>query len=170
MKEAHFSFSAETLYKFTRYFKEAFAISMVGFYSPSDAIRNRHYSKVYANDWALASAVCCGESIDSTRLFENMIFIQLLRQGNTLSYFCTAKGHEIDFVARDPDGEIHLYQVCYELCATAREREIRPIVDSFTYLKAASATIVTAYNEEIITVDSVTITVVPAWKWLLNSL
>ena len=97
-----------------------------------------------------------------------MVFVELQRRGNALSYYRTRQGHEVDFVARDANGGMHLYQVCYEISQESQKRELRSLVESYDFLKAKSATIVTANNEELLTLGSNVIRIVPAWKWFLG--
>ncbi|MCK5154396.1 MAG: ATP-binding protein [Spirochaetales bacterium] len=169
MKKINFSFSIETLYKYLSYLSDAFMIRTVEFYSESQKIRARNYKKVYCIDWALASAVSRGAGVDKTRALENIVYIELCRRGYKISYYKTREGHEIDFVAQDKSGSIEIYQVSYSLeKEDVQKRESRAIEVSVNFLKAQKATIITVYEEYLLKGEKIDISVVPAWKWLLE--
>jgi predicted AAA+ superfamily ATPase len=167
-------FSAETLYKYMHYLQEAYMLFSVEFFSPSERVRSQNYRKVYSVDWALADAIVPAEGVDPTRQFENLVYLELRRRGYGLSYYRTQQGHEVDFVAvrkRGRSVERELYQVCYTLeDPEVRKRELRALTQSAVHLKATRSRIITFNNEETIDVDGLIVDVVPAWKWLLNSL
>jgi uncharacterized protein len=173
LTDAGIGFSTPTLYKFLYYLEEAFMVFPVPFYSRSEKIKNRNYMKIYAVDWALADAVSTSGPVGITRRLENAVFMELLRRGNTVSYYRTEKeGYEIDFVAHskhNPHAPPDLIQVCYDLGnAETRTREMRAITASAGFLGAQSATIVTLDSEETADTGGVRIRVVPGWKWLLE--
>jgi uncharacterized protein len=166
-------FSAETLYRYLHYLQEAYMLFSVEFFSTSEKVRSQNYRKVYAVDWALADAVVPAEGVDLTRQFENMVYLELRRRGYGLSYYRTRQGHEVDFVAVQKRGRStarELYQACYTLDEPdVRQRELRAIIQTANYLKATRSRIITFNSEETITVEGVSVEVVPAWKWLLGS-
>ncbi len=171
MRSNGISISQEKGYKYLSFLEEAYLIFKISFYSQSEKIRNRNHDKIYVVDWNLAnciSSIC----IDITRIFEDLIFIELRRRGLKISYYKTREGYEIDFVTQDKYGKQQpdLYQVSYELSSEeVLEREIRSIVKSYKFLNAKSATIITHSENKVIKIDDeITINVIPAWKWLLN--
>lgn len=60
-------------------------------------------------------------SKDQGKLFENLVYTELLKQGFEIYYF--NKDFECDFIAQK-DGKIYAFQVCYELNIHNLEREI----------------------------------------------
>lgn len=171
MMEAGLQVSGETLYRYLHHLEEAFMLVAVPFYSKSEKVRNRHYRKVYAIDWALADSVTPGEGINLSRRFENLVYVELRRRGHDIYYYRTRKGYEIDFVAvprkRRAAGR-RLFQVCYRFGdPEVRRRELRGIAETLGFLEIAEATVLTANEEESLTVDGHRVSVVPAWRWLL---
>lgn len=164
-------FSAETLYRYMHYLKEAYLLFNVEYYSPSEKIRGQNYRKVYAVDWALADALVPAEGIHPTRQFENLIYIELRRRGYDISYYHTRQGYEVDFVVTDRKkgtGRPEFYQACWTLEShEVRERELRAIAKAAAFLKAESCRIITFNEEETVECDGFKIEMVPAWKWLL---
>lgn len=170
MKNDNFPISSAKAYNYLKYLEDAFIIFPVHFYSMSEKIRRSNYTKIYAIDWKLADTIATGGSIDITRQFENMIYLELRRRNNTISYFKTRDNYEIDFVAQNKNDKTHpdLYQVCYDISSPETlERETRAIEKSFEYLNAKSATIITLSDEKPIKSKNININIIPAWKWML---
>jgi len=172
MTEAGLQVSGETLYRYLQHLEEAFMLVAVPFYSKSERVRNRHYRKVYAVDWALAGSVAPGEGIDLSRRLENLVYVELRRRGYDVYYYRTRKGYEIDFVAvpRKPlAAGRRLFQVCYRFGdSEVRRRELRGLAETLDFLKIAQATVLTGNEEKSVTVDGHHVNVVPTWQWLLE--
>ena len=171
MEHAGLSFSPETLYRYLLYLEEAFMLYTIPIHSESEKIRNRNYRKVYAIDWVLADAIAPAGGVDITRKFENMIFIELLRRGYHVSYYLTKKNYEIDFIATKKttrEKAVHLYQVCYEFGDPGvRERELRGILETASFLNIRDVYVITFNEEETIAMNGLNVNVLPAWKWLI---
>ncbi len=100
-----------------------------------------------------------------------MVFVKLRRAMESVFYYRTARGGEVDF-AVGSDSDIRLIQVCWELGnqEKTRERETGALVDAMNELQLQESWLITAYEEEEIK-DSKTgriIHVVPAYAWLLR--
>jgi hypothetical protein len=75
----------------------------------------------------------------------------------------------VDFIARRQDRSHLLVQVCESLAEPqTRKRETTALAEAMAELKLAAGTIVTRGEEEQIQIESGTIDVVPAWRFLLN--
>jgi predicted AAA+ superfamily ATPase len=97
---------------------------------------------------------------------ENMIFLQLKRDGNEIYYH---KGkYECDFVIRKNGQIVNAIQVCQSLGqAETRSREINGLLEAMKQYQLLTGTIITEDEEETININQLTIQVVPAWRWLL---
>jgi len=123
--------------------------------------------KIYVIDTGMRNAVAFRFSDDSGRLLENLVFIELKRRNAEVWYFRGKQ--ECDFVIRDSGAITSAIQVCYELTASNREREIGGLVEAMTGLGLDEGFILTYNQEETIpTEQGRTITVVPVWRWLLG--
>ena len=49
------------------------------------------------------------------RLFENLIYLDLRRRGDEIYYYLTNERYEVDFLTKSLDGEMHLYQVAWNM-------------------------------------------------------
>ncbi|MFO7735085.1 MAG: ATP-binding protein [bacterium] len=169
LKNSGFSFNQDKIYRYLKYINDAYMLQTVEFFSESEKIRARNYKKVYCIDWALARAVSYGAGTDDTRLFENMIYINLKRKGGNVSYYSTREGFEVDFVSTDNKKNIELIQVSYSLDKmSVQNREIRALLTAGKHLNAQNLTIITLNDEKTVKLDGMEINIVPAWKWLLS--
>jgi len=100
-----------------------------------------------------------------------MVFVKLRRATESVFYYRTGRGSEVDF-AVGPDSDMRLIQVRCELGnqEKTRERETGALVDAMKELQLQESWLITAFEEEEIK-DSKTgriIHVVPAYAWLLR--
>ena len=96
-------------------------------------------------------------SPDSGRFFENLVFNELYNKGYENISFDNSKG-ECDFIAWK-DGNVHAFQVCYELNEHNKARELNDF--SIPQLSLASKTLITFNQKEEIE----DIQIVPLWEW-----
>lgn len=169
LKDAGFSFSNETLYKYLSYLSDAFMIYAVEIYSRSEKIRLRNYRKIYCADWALANSVCYGEGIDETRALENIVYLELHRRKAQINYYRTKEGYEVDFVVSKGKKIQSLIQVSYNLNdEEVKKREYRALIKSAEFLKVKDLTVITFNDEGSEEINGYEIRIIPAWKWLLG--
>ena len=173
MHEAGLRFSSETIYRYLHYLEEAFMVFTASIYSPSEKVRARNYSKVYAVDWALGNAVAPAGGVDVMRRFENLVYLDLRRRGGDVFYYRTRKDYEIDFIheTKTANGtRVEVIQACYRMATPeVMTRELRGIPETARHLGLDQATVVTCSEEREVKADGgITIHSVPAWKWLLR--
>jgi predicted AAA+ superfamily ATPase len=67
------------------------------------------------------------------------------------------------------EGNIGLYQVCYDLSDTlTRKREIVALEEAMEECGVGESYLITRYAKEDITMKERTIRIVPAWDWLMH--
>jgi hypothetical protein len=86
------------------------------------------------------------------RLFENQVFVELLRRGyepgNTLFYYRTRNDKEIDFVTRRGTKVEQLIQVCYDMTSEkTRKRELDALVEAAEELHCDNLIVITNDQE-----------------------
>ncbi len=124
--------------------------------------------KVYCIDHALIPSVSSGVLINAGHLLENLVFVALRRFYPHIFYYRTKNGREIDFVAQDRTKTRLLVQVCESLInETTKKREVHALEEAMEEMRLRSAVIVTRNEEENIVREDKTISVVPAWKFLI---
>jgi predicted AAA+ superfamily ATPase len=90
----------------------------------------RTHEKYYAEDHGIRQSVVGGNLARIDRVYENIVCMELLRRGFSVTVGRTGSGREIDFVADSPGGGREYYQVCYVIAdeGTA-EREFSPLLE-----------------------------------------
>ena len=84
-------------------------------------------------------------------------------------HFKTKSGREVDFIAIREDKTRMIVQVCESLAdPQTKQREIMALSEAMRELKITSSTIVTRREEGTVEVDSGTVSLVPAWRFLLS--
>lgn len=89
-------------------------------------------------------------------------------QGQSITYFRSADGYEVDFHAVARDGVVQLIQVCESLHdPDTRARELRALTAALRECGLPRGSIVTLEASEQIDQDGFCIDVLPAWRWLV---
>ena len=119
--------------------------------------------KEYIVDTGFRNALLGRENLsDLGRILENVVYFELLRRRNSVWIGKNAT-HEIDFVAKDPNGYTHYYQVCLTMREeSTREREL----SAFMNLKNHHPKTVICLDPEEPTYNGIVQR--NATKWLLN--
>jgi len=87
----------------------------------------------------------------------------------TIEYYKTASGREVDFVVTDRKGRKFLIQVAAEIDKpTTRSREIKALEQAMKELALSKAVVVTLNHEEHLKTEAGLIHVLPAWLWALS--
>lgn len=128
LKEQGVAIAKESLYDYVDYIEDAYLAFSVPLYSFSIRKTQINPKKIYAIDSGLVRATTLDFERDLGRLFENIVYLDLRRQGYNLSYYYTNQRYEIDFLAQSPRGEKKLFQVAWTIeNDSARERELRAL-------------------------------------------
>ncbi|MBQ9538680.1 MAG: ATP-binding protein [Treponema sp.] len=164
----HYNTSGEWISKYIGYFNDAYIIFPVEILSSNSAVRSVNPKKIYCADHALATA-CDFNLFNNTGIaLENMVYVQLRRQGNEIHYYKTSNGYEIDFVTGRA-GNLSIYQVCADLSdEETRKRELRAVKEACLELECKSAKIITLRQDECVELDGITVSVVKADDWLMG--
>jgi predicted AAA+ superfamily ATPase len=131
-------------------------------FSYSLPAQSRQNKKCYCIDTGLRNAVSFRFSEDEGKLAENLVFLELMRSGDTPFYW---KGtREVDFVTSSPDKTLTAINVCY--CDDIPDREFEGLKEFAQEFegKVNRLVILTKDYEE----QREKITCIPLWKWLLE--
>ena len=71
--------------------------------------------KNFSQSTGIINTVSFKLSSEIGRLYENLVFIQLLSSGNEIYYWQDQKGVEVDFIIREGLKPVRLIQVCSNL-------------------------------------------------------
>lgn len=158
--------SVNTVISLIGYYEDSYLLFTVPQFDFSLRSRQVNAKKVYAIDTGFIRANSVSFSQDKGRILENLVFIQLKRFGREVFYF--KKDNECDFITRDKNKKLELFQVCFELNDENKDREINGMLAAMDYTKQKSGTIFTLNQTDELEFDKRTIFVKPVWKWLLD--
>ncbi|MDP2656605.1 MAG: ATP-binding protein [bacterium] len=156
-----------TVQRFSGYYTYAYLIFFVKKFAYSLKEQEVNPRKVYSIDTGLRNAVSGGMIPDKGKLYENCVYLELLRKhGNNVFYWSDKV--ECDFVVKESDG-MHAYQVVYAMShASTREREFAGLASALKSFDLKEGVIVTGEEEGLEEYDGKIIHLVPLWKWLLG--
>lgn len=161
--------SSTTISEYCSYIENSFLCFFVNRYDHSLKAQQKSPKKVYFIDHVLAKNLGFRISEDRGRTLENIVFLELKRQGCDIFYY--KENRECDFIIREGVQATQAIQVCTELSdPTTKQREIAGIVEAMDKFSLDRGLIITNSEEytEIIEVKNkkYNITVKPIWKWL----
>ena len=117
--------STETVYNYLHALENAFLINKVSRYDIKAKRLLETREKYYLSDLGIRHAVIGYHDDDIGGLLENIIYLELLRNGYTVRIGKQGAA-EVDFVADRCDERIYL-QICYILTQENTDREFRPL-------------------------------------------
>lgn len=158
--------SRNTVYEYISYLEDAFALFTVPIYAKSMREQWRNPRKIYSIDVGFKTAMDYPFSMDTGRIFENIVFLELRRKAEKIHYY---KGkHEVDFYYT-LGGKQHLLNVSYEMeSMVTREREIRGLVEAMKRFSLKEGSVVTSEHKELLKTEAGRVNVIPLWEWLLT--
>jgi hypothetical protein len=160
--------SRATLSYFARYVEEAFFGFFLEMYSESVRRRQVNPKKFYLIDVALHNFLTFKFSENKGKVLENLVFLELRRKAQSVFYYRTAAGEEVDLLVRNP-GSMRLIQVCYDLNnLDAFAREKKALFSGMRELGLKRGTIITASESRKLKEGGLTLDIIPAWEWLLG--
>ena len=158
-----------TLHEYLAHMEDVYLVQGITIDSPSLRKRQANPRKIYPIDPGLAQAFYHGAVSDRGRLLETLVFLELRRRGLEIAYYRNEQGFEVDFVARSYGGERVLIQVSESLTEpSTRRRELRALEAAMRETNNPQGIVVTLDEEEQLDTGSGRISVVPAWRWLLE--
>jgi predicted AAA+ superfamily ATPase len=100
---------------------------------------------------------------------ETAVLIELERRRCEVTYVRTQDGHEVDFLARDAEGEMHLIQVCANASdPSTGGRELRALQAASREHPRARRWLLTATLDGAPAEVPEDVTVWPAYRWMLD--
>lgn len=165
--------SGVTAEKYLEYLQEAYVLFSLHRFSHKVGERLMSPKKIYVVDNGFIHAKAIQHSPDTGKLFENMIFLELLKKGlapNREFFYYTTKNHrEVDFMIKKGTKIRELLQVAYEIeNPDTEQREVKALLEAHEELHANQLTIVTWETKKEIRQKKTAIRVVPIWEWILK--
>ncbi len=120
--------SKNTILDYLHYIEDAYLAFPVPLYSESIRKTLTNPRKMYVIDSGLSRAFTFSLNNNTGHLFENMIYLDLRRQGHKIHYYLTKERYEVDFLSEDRLGNKCLYQVVWDATnQQTMERELRAL-------------------------------------------
>ncbi|PKM92592.1 MAG: ATPase [Elusimicrobia bacterium HGW-Elusimicrobia-4] len=154
----------DTVERYSYFLEYAQLIFFVKKFSHSLKEQEVNPRKVYCIDTGLRNAVCFRTSEDTGKLYENAVFLKLLKDNYEIYYWKGKK--ECDFIVKG-GADLKAIQVCYDL-ERAREREIGGLVDAMEGLNLSGGLVVTGEYEGEEIIGGRTVRFVPLWRFLIS--
>lgn len=153
--------SVNTIISYISYLEDSYLIFTIPRFDYSLGKQLINPKKAYAIDVGFAQANSASFSADTGRMVENIAFLHLRREHKEVFYYKEQK--ECDFVVKEKGKMTLAIQVCVQLNADNKEREIEGLKEAMKKLKITTGLIVTLDQEDRVE----NIPVIPVWKWLL---
>ena len=150
------------------WFEDAYFLFSVRLFDASVTKSNMNPKKVYCIDHAMVVSTSSGILTNRGHLLENLVFLSLRRSRENICYYRTRSGREVDFIVPRRGEKPLLVQVCDTLANPAtRAREITALQEAMAETNQPHAFLVTFGEQGTETTDNGTITILPAWSFLL---
>lgn len=160
-------YSYETVEDYINYLKQVYMFF---------ELRNFNYSlkkqlvsdiKYYTIDTGFVNAVSFSFSENIGRLYENVVFNELVRRGKNI-FFLNENNNECDFIVKEGTSIIAAYQVCYNLNERNEQREITGLVMACKKFDLEVGYIITERTSRTVTEEGVRIRIIPITGFLLG--
>jgi len=173
IKEALDYNSVATVQKFIGYLEEPYLFQHITRYHNKIKKHQKAAQKMYIIDNGFVKARSFELSPNYGRLLENLVFVELLRRAYKpeldLFYYRTRNDREIDFVLRKGHQIEQLIQVCYDMNQPKTlKRELNALVEASMELNCQNLLLLTWDKEEQISMNELTIHLIPTYKWLIQ--
>ena len=130
-------------------------------------------SKIYCIDVALSNSISFRFSRNMGHIYENIVFLELLRRNKEIYYWKSKKGKEVDFIVKEGLHITEARQVCFSLeDVKTRQRELQALAEVKDELRAERLTVITDDEESTVPIEGKRgqgeINIISLWKWLLG--
>lgn len=159
--------SANSVSQFINHFSAAYLLFEVRKFDYSLKKQMVNHKKLYCIDNGIIAQNAFSFSENRGRMLENLVFLQLKREGKEVFYHKGKK--ECDFVIRHGTRIREVIQVCSDLNPDNEQREIEGLMEAMRSYKLNEGLLLTHNEEDKLKVNPGLIKIIPVWKWLLGS-
>ncbi len=158
--------SVNTIKNYIDYMADSWLIFTLNLYDHSVKRQQIAPKKIYSIDTGLSKAIGFEFSANSGKHLENLVFLALRRQTQSIYYYATPGGYEVDFYLPESSQLIQVVQHLRN--PDIRTREIRAIEDAVQHLPVKRALILSDQNEDAVEVGNVAVQICATASWLLS--
>lgn len=166
--------TTDTIEKFSDYIESIYLIFFLKRFSFKLMEQEKSPRKTYAIDVGLSNQVGFRFSLNTGRMAENLVFLELLRKKSLnpemeLFYFKNERHQEVDFVIKEYLKVKSLIQVCWNIeDLKTKKREINSLIAGLEDLNLKEGLVITEDYENVEYYKDFEIKFIPLYKWLLN--
>ncbi len=170
LKSQGIAVSRDTLHHLLSYLEDCFLVRTVWMEADSERQRMVNPRKVYPVDSGLIPLFDRTGRANAGHALETAVLIELERRRCEVTYVRTPEGHEVDFLARAPDGAEHLIQVCTDATdPDTAAREIRALREAGRRWPQARRWLLTLTKDRTPPEPLEDIACWPAYQWMLTN-
>ena len=159
--------NASTIKNYLTFFQNSYLVFNVTKFDYSLKKQIQNPKKIYFIDLALVSRLGFSFSDNRGRMLENLVFLELKRQGKSIYYH--RQKSECDFLIKEINKINQAIQVTVSLSEkNTYDRELKGLREAMESYNLDSGLILTENEEDLIEYSGKKITIKPAWKWLLG--
>ena len=169
LKSLGYKVSKSTLSEYLHYAREVYFIFNIPVYSFKIKDLLLYPKKIYSIDVGLNDSVSVKSSENVGNVFENVVYLELLRRGYDIYYFISKNNLECDFVIKEDLKYTKALQVSFDVSnEDTKKREIKALISTLKELDLGKGVILTYdyFGEEEIYGKK--IDYIPIWYWLLS--
>ena len=168
LKSQGIAISKDTLHQFLTYLEDCFLVRIVWMESTSERQRMVNPRKAYPVDPALIPLFDRSGRSNAGHALETAVLIELERRRNETTYVRTPSGYEVDFLARDAEGNEELIQVCTDASdPDTANRELRALHEAGELFPRAKKRLLTLTRDGAPAEPDENVDVLPAYTWML---
>jgi uncharacterized protein len=170
LKSQGFKVSRDTVHQLLAYIEDAFLVRIVNMESSSERQRMVNPRKAYPIDTAFSSLYQLSSKANVGHALETACLIELERRGYQVTYVRTPNHFEVDFLARGPEGDVQLLQICADASSgTTSERELRALEEAKVLYPEARALLLVLNRSGFPNVVPDGVEVRCAYEWALST-
>ena len=159
--------AAATILDYFSFLEDTYLVNFMPKFSYSLKVQMVNPRKIYVIDSGIIKIASTAFTEDRGHLLENLVYWELRRQGKELYYFNENKA-ECDFVVMKNEKIEQVIQVCYELLAGNREREIHGLKEAMDFFNTDKGLIISFNQRDAFMYNGKRVEVLPAWEFLTN--
>jgi predicted AAA+ superfamily ATPase len=169
-KSVGYKIAKQSLLYLEKYSQEGYLFFFIPIFSHTLKDKTQYPRKAYAGDTGFLYAIT-GKT-DWGRLYENAIYLELKRKlskNEEINYWKNKSGQEVDFVIRRGIQTKEIIQSSFDMAdAKTRDREIDAVVKCAKECRIKKALILTKQQDEKVSLEGISIRIMPLWKWFLG--
>ena len=173
LKSSGYEIGKLTLQRYISYIENSYFAFSLPIFSYKVKDQMQYPKKIYFIDNAFINSISTRFSNNFGRLYENVVAIELKREGKECYYWKNTEKEEVDFVIKNGTKINQLIQVCYDITEPdTKKREIKALLKASKDLKCNNLLIISRNysGEENLEWFGIKrrIKFIPLWKWLLE--